>query len=63
MDSILDRVRSSPAAKRMIHGPVSYPNAVHDLELALQIDRFPFAMEVSQKNEELIARAVRMDER
>lgn len=63
VDSILDRVRSSPAAKRMIDGPISYPNAVHDLELALQINRFPFAMEVSQRNEELIAKTVRMDER
>lgn len=62
MDSILKRVQTSQAAKRMIHGPISYPNAAYDLELALQINRFSFAMEVSKRNEELIARMVRMDE-
>lgn len=61
LDSLLDRVRSSPAAKRMMEGPISYPHAAHDLELALQVDCFPFAMEVSKISEELIARTVSMD--
>jgi 2-phosphosulfolactate phosphatase len=58
LDQFLHRVRSSPAAKRMVEGPISYKNGAYDLELALQVDYFPFAMEVSQRNEELIARTV-----
>lgn len=58
LDIIFNRVRSSPAAQRMLHGPASYPNAIQDLELALQIDSFPFAMEVIRKNEDLIATPV-----
>lgn len=60
LDQILNRVRSCPAAKRMVERPISYKNGAYDLELALQVDYFPFAMEVTQKNQELIARTVKM---
>ncbi len=57
-DQILSRVRSCPAAKRMLEGPHFYENGANDLELALKIDYFPFAMEVFQSNQELIGRVV-----
>lgn len=59
LDQILCRVRSCRAAQRMLEGPISYKNGAYDLELALQVNYFPFAMEVSQKNNELIARTVK----
>lgn len=58
LDQILKRVRSSPAAKRMTEGLISYENGAYDLELALKVDHFSFAMEVFQNNEELIGKAV-----
>lgn len=55
--SFLDRVRFSPEGKIF-----SDPNIVEfshkDLELALQIDRFSFAMEVEKRNGSLIAKKV-----
>lgn len=58
LEQILHRVRSSPAAQRMLNGPISYPMGAYDLELALKVDYFPFAMEVSQNNKKLIGRTV-----
>lgn len=57
-EQILNRVRYSNAAKRMMDGPISYQNASHDIELALQVDHFPFAMEVFKQGQELIAKPV-----
>lgn len=59
-DRILNRVRSCPAANRMMEGPISYKNGAYDLDLALKVDYFPFAMEVSQNNGELIGRSVKV---
>jgi 2-phosphosulfolactate phosphatase len=60
LDLILNRVRYSPVAKRMIEGRTAYENGAYDLELALKVDYFPFAMEVSQVNEELIGRSIKV---
>lgn len=55
----LDRVRNSPAALRMTSGDYhEYKYGNVDLELAIQADRFAFAMEVSKNNGDLIARRV-----
>jgi 2-phosphosulfolactate phosphatase len=55
--SFLDRVRLSPEGKTFAD-----PNIVefsqNDLKLALQIDRFTFAMEVEKRNGSLVARKV-----
>jgi 2-phosphosulfolactate phosphatase len=55
--SFLDRVRLSPEGKTFAD-----PNLVEfsrkDLELALQIDRFSFAMEVEKRNGSLVAKKV-----
>lgn len=57
--SFLDRVRLSPEGKTFAD-----PNIVEfshkDLELALQIDRFSFAMEVEKRNGSLVAKKVPM---
>lgn len=53
---LLDRVRCSPCAARMQTGPTSYPDGVHDIHLATQVDRFPFAIEVHKENGRLIGR-------
>ena len=47
----------------MTEGPISYKNGANDLELALKVDHFPFAMEVNQKDGELIARTVNKKEK
>lgn len=57
--SFLDRVRLSPEGKTFAD-----PNIIEfshkDLELALQIDRFSFAMEVEKNNGSLVAKKVPM---
>lgn len=58
LDPLLERVRLSPSAHRMQAGEIAYPAGKKDLDLALQIDRFPFAIEVFKQNEELIGRAI-----
>lgn len=58
LDLILNRVRSCPAAKRMREGPISYKNWASDLELALKVDYFPFAMEVERKGDDLLGKMV-----
>ncbi len=58
LDHALCRVRTSPAAERMKKGPIAYKNGGHDLELALKVDHFSFAMEVFKINGELIGRAI-----
>jgi 2-phosphosulfolactate phosphatase len=58
LEPFLSRVKSSQAAQRMLTGEISYPLGQTDLELATQVDLFPFAMEVNKKGEELIAQAV-----
>lgn len=55
---LLDRVRFCPGAERMRNGPISYKNAEHDLELALKVNHFPFAMEVFKEEGELVGKAV-----
>lgn len=56
-DSLAKRVRSSPCGQRMLHGEISYPDGALDLDLALDLDRFPFAMEVFRENGDLVGRA------
>lgn len=56
-DAYLQRVRSSPAAQRMLSAnKVDYPYGKEDLDLAVQLDRFPFAMEVTQCKGEFVAK-------
>jgi 2-phosphosulfolactate phosphatase len=55
----LERVRKSPAAQRMLASdPAVSPYAKADLQLALDLNRFPFAMQVFKQNNELISRKV-----
>lgn len=59
VESLLNRVRTCPAAKRMLDAnPAEYKFGKEDLELAVQIDRFPFAMEVVRRENDLIAKQV-----
>lgn len=53
----LDRVRLSPEGKTFAD-PNNTEFMLEDLELALQIDRFPFAMEVEKRNGNLVAKKV-----
>lgn len=56
-ESFLERVRLSPAAKRMMESnPSEYPFGKRDLKLATDIDRFPFAMEVFKSGEGFVAK-------
>lgn len=55
--SFLDRVRLSPEGKTFAD-PNIVEFSLEDLELALQIDRFPFAMEVEKRNGSLVAKKV-----
>lgn len=53
----LDRVRHSPGGRKMsATNPPVYKLAQQDLELAIQLDRFPFAMEVFKQNGEFVAK-------
>lgn len=58
LEHILQRVRTSPAAERIKNDTLSCRNGVHDLRLALQVNHFPFAVEVFQENGNLIGKAV-----
>jgi 2-phosphosulfolactate phosphatase len=55
--SYLDRVRFSPEG-RIFSDPNIMEFSHKDLELALQIDRFSFAMEIEKRNENLVAKKV-----
>ena len=57
LEQTLNRVRTSPAAARMKEGPIAYKNGLYDLELALKVDHFPFAMEVFKENGDLVGKA------
>ena len=57
--SFLNRVRFCPGGK-MFADPNRVEFAYKDLELALQIDRFSFAMEVEKRNGSLVAKKVPM---
>lgn len=57
--SFLERVRFSPEGKTF-EDPNNVEFSYKDLELALQIDRFPFAMEVEKHNGNLVAKKVPM---
>lgn len=57
ISSFLDRVRISPEG-RVFADPAVTEFPMQDLELALQIDRFPFAMEVKKQNNRLVAQKV-----
>lgn len=57
ISSFLDRVRTSPEG-RVFTDPTFAEFPVQDLELALKIDCFPFAMEVKKRNDQLVARKV-----
>lgn len=59
LEHLLNRVRTCPTAQRMKEGPISYKNGEYDLELALKVDHFSFAMEVLKMDGELIGRALR----
>ncbi|PJD96998.1 MAG: 2-phosphosulfolactate phosphatase [Parachlamydia sp.] len=53
----LERVLTSPAAARMLTAdPKNYKFGKEDLKLSVQIDRFPFAMEVFQSSSGFTAR-------
>ncbi len=59
----LDRVRKSPEGKRMIASdPKEYPSAQEDLSLALDVNRFNFAMQVYKQDGDLISRKVPMQQ-
>lgn len=60
LEGCLNRVKTSNAAQRMLKGSISYPNGSTDLELALKVDYFSFAMEVAKENGNLIGRQVNM---
>lgn len=55
-DPLLHRVKTSPCAERMRQGPTSYPEGEEDIQLATQVDRFPFAIKVFKENGRLIGR-------
>jgi len=57
LSSFLDRVRLSPEGKTFTD-PNIVEFSLEDLELALQIDRFSFAMEVEKRNGSLVAKKV-----
>jgi 2-phosphosulfolactate phosphatase len=54
-EQLLKRVRSSPCAQRLQNG-LSGRYGLTDIELALEVDRFPFAMEVFKENGDLVGR-------
>lgn len=56
LEQLLNRVRISPAAERMQKGSVAYEHGLYDLELALKLNHFPFAMEVFRENGDLVGR-------
>lgn len=58
-EPFLERVRHSPAAKRMF-AEFQCEFAKEDLALATHLDRFSFAMEVFQSNGDLAARQIPM---
>jgi hypothetical protein len=54
ISSFLNRVKTSPHG-RVFTDPAVAEFPLQDLELALQVDHFPFAMEVKKKNKRLVA--------
>jgi 2-phosphosulfolactate phosphatase len=56
LDPLLERVHNSPCAERMVVGPTSYVDGAYDIQLATQINRFPFAIRVHKENGRLIGR-------
>ncbi len=55
----LSRVRSSPCAARMLDAdPCEHEHGMIDLDMAVHIDRFSFAMEVFREEGELIGKKV-----
>lgn len=57
VDSFLERVKLSRAAHRMLSADKSeYPYGERDLEMAIEVNRFPFAMEVNRQNESWVAK-------
>lgn len=57
ISAFLDRVKTSPEGK-IFADPAVAEFPMQDLELALQVDRFPFAMEVKRNNGKLVAQKV-----
>jgi 2-phosphosulfolactate phosphatase len=57
VNSFLERVRMSPEG-RIFSDPTIPEFSIKDLELAMQIDRFSFAMEISKSNGDLIAKPI-----
>lgn len=53
----LERVRLSPLGK-ILSNPIYPKSYAKDLELALQIDRFSFAIEISKLSNELVAKPI-----
>lgn len=56
LEPLLERVRESHCAERMKIGPTSYPDGAYDIQLATQINRFPFAIRVHKEDGHLIGR-------
>ena len=56
LNPLLEGVQKSPCAERMRSGPTSYADGPYDIELATQINRFPFAIQVHKENGRLIGR-------
>ncbi len=57
VEPFLERVRLSPLGQ-ILSNPTKPKFFAKDLELALQVDRFPFAIEISKLNDELVGKPI-----
>ncbi len=61
VDPFIERVRKCPQAQKMLAADLKdYPHAREDLALALDLNRFNFAMQVERVDGELISRKIPM---
>lgn len=58
LEYLLNRVKSSLAASRLIRGKYSYPEGKEDVANAVKLDHFPFAIKVFKEEGKLVGRAV-----
>lgn len=59
LETTLNRVRNSPCASRMFQKHYHSPkDAQRDLDIAVSINHFPFAIEVFKENDHLVGRAI-----
>lgn len=56
--ALLNRVKSAPAALRMLEAKTGYEDGPEDIELAMKTDLFPFAIKVFKENDRLIGRPI-----